>query len=70
MTNEKIKESLEGLVGKKIVAKVDIGRNKFEYIDGIILKTYPFLFTIQTKSEIKSFSYSDILTKKIIIKPN
>lgn len=70
MTNEKIKKSIEDLTGKKIMAKIDIGRNKFEYIEGIILKTYPFLFTIKTRNEIKSFSYSDILTKNIVIKTN
>lgn len=70
MTNEKIKEKVESLMGKKIMAKIDIGRNKFEYIEGFILNTYPCLFTIQTEKEIKSFSYSDILTKNIVIKTN
>ncbi len=70
MTNEKIKQNIENLMGKKIVAKINVGRNKFEYIEGIILNTYPFLFTIKTENEIKSFSYSDILTKNIVVKVN
>lgn len=70
MTNEKIKQNIENLMGKKIVAKINAGRNKFEYIEGIILNTYPFLFTIKTENEIKSFSYSDILTKNIVVKVN
>ena len=39
-----------------------------EYIEGIINGIYPFLFTIKTKNETKSFSYSDILTKNIVLK--
>ncbi len=70
MNIEKIKKEVTGMIGKKILAKVDIGRNKYEYIEGIILNTYPFLFTIKTNNEVKSFSYSDVLTKNIIFKIN
>ena len=65
---QKIRNEISNMIGKKVLAKVDIGRNKYEYIEGIITGTYPFLFTIKTKNEIKSFSYSDILTKNIILK--
>lgn len=65
---QKIRNEISNMVGKKVLAKVDIGRNKYEYIEGIITGIYPFLFTIKTESEIKSFSYSDVLTKNIILK--
>ena len=68
MTIEKIKNEVKNMVGKKILAKVDIGRNKYEYIEGVVINTYPFLFTIKTNNEIKSFSYSDVLTKNIVFK--
>ena len=68
MKIDKIKEEVTNMIGKKVLAKVDIGRNKCEYIEGIILNAYPFLFTIKTDNEIKSFSYSDVLTKNIIFK--
>ena len=68
MRIEKIISEVQSMLGKKVLAKVDIGRNKYEYIEGIILNTYPFLFTIKTDNEIKSFSYSDVLTKNIIFK--
>ncbi len=70
MKIEKIKNEINNMIGKKILAKVDIGRNKYEYIEGIILNAYPFLFTIKTDNEIKSFSYSDVLTKNIVLKIN
>ena len=68
MNIEKIRREVTDMIGKKILAKVDIGRNKYEYIEGIILDAYPYLFTIKTDNEVKSFSYSDVLTKNIIFK--
>jgi uncharacterized protein Veg len=68
MNIKKIRDKCERIRGKKIIAKVNIGRNKYETFEGIIDKTYPFLFTIKNGEEIKSFSYADILTKNIIIK--
>lgn len=68
MKIDKIKEEITSILGKKVLAKVNIGRNKYEYLEGIILNTYPFLFTIKTNNEIKSFSYSDVLTKNIVFK--
>lgn len=68
MKIDKIKEEISSMLGKKILAKVSIGRNKYEYIEGVILNMYPFLFTIKTDNETKSFSYSDVLTKNIIFK--
>ena len=70
MKIEKIKEEITSMLGKKVLAKIDVGRNKYEYIEGILLNAYPFLFTIKTDNEIKSFSYSDVLIKNIILKVN
>ena len=68
MTIQKIKSELLSIEGKKVLAKINIGRNKYEYVEGVINGIYPFLFTIKTKTGTKSFSYSDILTKNIILK--
>ena len=68
MTIQKIRDEVSSMAGKKVLAKIDIGRNKYEYIEGFILGIYPFLFTIKTNNEIKSYSYSDVLTKNIILK--
>jgi len=64
----KIKDEIEKIVGKKVIAKVNIGRNKYEVYEGIIDKVYPFLFILKLNNEVKSFSYADILTKDIVIK--
>ena len=68
MTIEKIKNEIKKLIGKKVLIKVNIGRNKYEYIEGIVLNVYPFLFTIKSNEEIRSFSYADVITKNIVLK--
>lgn len=68
MSIDKIKSKMLGLVGQKVAAKVNIGRNKYEEFVGIILDAYPSLFTIKVNEETKSFSYADILTKNVVIK--
>ncbi len=60
-----IKEEIEKSVGKKVSAKINMGRNKIESFDGVISASYPFLFTIALDNEVKSFSYSDLLTKTL-----
>lgn len=68
MNIENIKSKINSLTGKKVKAKVSIGRNKFEIFEGTIDGIYPSLFTIKVNDETKSFSYADILTKNIVIK--
>lgn len=68
MNIKQVKNDIRKIIGKKIVAKVNIGRNKYEIFEGIVEDAYPFLFTLRLKNEIKTFSYADILTKDIIIK--
>lgn len=63
-----IKEKVKDNIGKKVKLKVNVGRNKFEEIEGVINEIYPFLFTIKTNAEVKSFTYADILTKTLTIK--
>lgn len=64
---EQIREKIKNLSGKKVTIFVDVGRNKNESYDGIILNVYKNVWTIKTDIDIKSFSYSDVLTKNVII---
>jgi len=68
MNTLKVKEQIENLKGKKVRIKVNAGRNKYEYYEGIVLVTYPYLFTVQVDSQVKSFSYVDLLTKDVQLK--
>ena len=67
MNINKIKLKLKELLYEKLKIKVYIGRNKYEYYEGIIDKLYDNIFTLKTNKGIKSFSYWDIATKTIIL---
>mgnify|MGYP002549758381 FL=1 len=62
-----IKKKIESLKGKKIKVWVDIGRNKSETYEGFVLDTYKNIWTFKTKTDIKSFSYSDILINSVVL---
>lgn len=67
MNIEKIKKRIEILKNDKLKIKINLGRKKYEYLEGKILKMHSNIFTIMTNKGIKSFSYSDVATKAIII---
>ena len=62
-----IKEKLEKLKSKNIKLCVDVGRNKYESYEGVILDTYKNIWTFKTETDIKSFCYSDILINSVVI---
>lgn len=68
MTIKKIKDELYKHKGNNATLKYDLGRNKIEEYDVIIKDLYKHVFTVKlTNNEVKSFSYSDIITKTIKI---
>lgn len=62
------KNKIKLIIGKDVRIKVNIGRNKYEYYNGIILDTYDKVFTVKVNDIVKSFSYTDLLTKNVLIK--
>lgn len=69
MTIEKIKNELNNHIGNIVKIKYNLGRNKFEEYDVTIKELYNNVFTVKLKNEeIKSFSYTDVITKTIKIK--
>ena len=65
---EKIKEDLNNHLGKNAKIKYDLGRNKFEEYDVVIKELYNHVFIVKLKNEeLKSFSYTDVITKTIKI---
>ena len=68
MNINEIKMNLHKYKNKKIIVKVNLGRNKHEKYVGTLENFYPNLFTVKTNSNIKSFSYVDLLTKEINIR--
>lgn len=67
MNIDKIKNYIKTLEGSRLKIKVYLGRNKYLYYDGYIDKIHNNIFTINTNKGIKSFMYSDIATKAVII---
>lgn len=68
MNTLKVKEQIESFKGKRVRIKVNAGRNKYEYYEGIVLVTYPYLFTVDVGGIVKSFTYVDLLTKDVQLK--
>ena len=71
MKLEEIKMKLNEYVGKKVTIKYNLGRNKYEKYNVKLKKLYDYVFTVELEKkkskEIKSFSYSDVITKIIKI---
>ena len=65
MTIEKIKENLKENLGSEVRIVFNIGRNKTEEFRAVIKEMYNFIFIVETETENKSFSYSDVLTKTV-----
>ena len=67
MNKDLVKLKLKDYIDKKIRVKVYLGRNKYEYFDGYIDKMHPNIFTLITDIGTKSFSYTDVLVKNVMI---
>ena len=68
MTIEKVKNELNSYIGKEINIKYNLGRNKFEKYNVTLKELYDYIFLVESKKGIvKSFTYSDVITKTIKI---
>ncbi len=67
MNIETVKEKLNPYVGKTVTIHYNLGRNKFEKYHVTIKKLYDYTFLVQDQIRVKSFSYSDVITKTIKI---
>lgn len=68
MTLSEIKNDLQKHIGKEAIIEYHLGRNKIEEYHGKIKELYNYVFLIETEKEnIKSFSYTDVITKTIRI---
>ncbi len=64
----KTKEQIEELLGKKVSIKINVGRNKYENYEGVLLAVYPYLFTVKVNNLVKSFTYVDLVTHDVQLK--
>ena len=63
-----IREKLNDNIGKSVVIKYNLGRNKYEKYKVVISELYENIFIVESTNSIKkSFMYKDVLTKTIKI---
>ena len=71
MKIKNVKEELTKHLGDEVTIKYNLGRNKYEKYNVKLKKLYDYVFTVELEKkkskEIKSFSYSDVITKIIKI---
>lgn len=70
MTIDSVRKDLENHLGKEVTLKYNKGRNKVEKYHVVIKELYNYVFLVELNNnfnEVKSFSYSDIITKTIKI---
>lgn len=71
MTLQEIKKKLNDNIGNDVTIKYNIGRNRIEKYNVKIKETYNNIFIVESSkknnTEIKSFSYTDVMTKTIKI---
>jgi uncharacterized protein Veg len=65
---EKIKEEMINHVGDDVKVIFNGSRNKKEEYEGVIIEVYNSIFVVKVNNdlnEVKSFSYSDVLTETV-----
>ena len=70
MTLEEIKNKVNENIGNNVIINYNLGRNRVEKYNVKIKNAYRNVFIVElndNKSEIKSFSYTDVITKTIKI---
>ena len=67
MTIYEIKSKIVDNIGKEVYIKYNLGRNKYEDYKATIKEMYNCVFIVESEYGIKSFSYSDIMTKTVHI---
>lgn len=69
MNIEKVKTKINSYKGQTLNFRFNGSRNQIEEFSATIIDTYPsiFLVKLEDSSQVKSFSYSDVLIKKLVL---
>lgn len=62
-----IRENLAMHKGERVQVKVYGMRNKTDSFIGVLKDVYPKIFVIETGSSIRTFSYSEIISKEVVL---
>lgn len=71
MNIDKIRKKIDSYKGQIINFRFNGSRNQIEEFSATIVDTYSAVFTVRLMDSnfVKSFSYSDVLIKKLILTP-
>ncbi|MDD2202806.1 MAG: Veg family protein [Bacilli bacterium] len=67
---KKIKDNMEEHIGEEVKIIFNGGRNRIEEYNAVITQMYDFVFVVKLNNEVnelKSFTYSDVLTQTVEI---
>lgn len=69
MNIERVKTRVKSYKGQTLQFRFNGSRNQIEVFSATIIDTYPsiFLVKLEDNSQVKSFSYSDVLIKKLVM---
>lgn len=69
MNIEKVKSKIRSYKGQTMQFRFNGSRNQIEEFSATIVDTYPSIFVVclENTMQIKSFSYSDVLIKKLVL---
>lgn len=69
MNIEKVRNKINSYKGQTLQFRFNGSRNQIEEFSATIIGTYPSIFTVRLEenSLVKSFSYSDILIRKLVV---
>ena len=71
MMIERVKTMLKSKKGEKLKFKINGSRNQIEEFSGEIVSLYNSIFTVKDdKNIMRSFTYSDVITKNLVIYKN
>ncbi len=62
-----IREELFKHKNERVLVKIFGMRNKNDSFIGVLKDIYPQIFTVEVGSSIKSFSYSEIINKEVVL---
>ncbi len=69
MNIDKVKNKINSYKGQKLQFRFNGSRNQIEEFSATIIDTYSSIFTVRLidSSLVKSFSYSDVLIRKLVV---
>lgn len=62
-----IRENLRKQIGQRVMVKIYGMRNKQDSFLGVLRDIYPQIFTVETANTLRSFSYSEVINKEVVL---